>query len=88
MAGKRRKQEEELDDRTVADMNVEGMPWYRDAETKKRDKERAELKVTQSERRAMMKGAFAAMLPAFFIGLGIFCLAFALIMLYFRFVIG
>ena len=74
---------EEYEDVTVADMNVEGMPWYKDPEEKKRADEMDDLRISRAERRAMVKGAYRALLPIFFIGLGIFCLAFGIMMLYF-----
>ena len=64
-------------------MNVEGMPWYRSPDQKKSDDEMKDLDLTKGERRAMIKGAYAAMMPAFFIGLLVFCIAFGLIALYF-----
>ena len=73
---------EEYKDVTVADMNVEGMRWYKNEEELERSKEMDSLKINKSERRAMMKGAFAAMLPMFFIGLAIFCAAFGLLVLF------
>lgn len=85
--GRRVKKNDDLDeyeDVTVAEMNVEGMPGYRDPETKRRQKEMRDLNLSPAERKAMIKGAFSAMLPAFLIGLGLFCLAFLLVMLYFR----
>ena len=80
---KKKKDIDEYADYTVANMNVEGMPWYKSPESKKRAKEINSLNLSKSERRAMIKGAFAAMLPAFLIGLAIFCAAFGLLMLYF-----
>ena len=74
---------EEYKDVTVADMNVDGMPWYRDAETKQQDQEMEDLQLTKAEARAMIKGAYQAMMPAFFIGLGVFCLAFLVLMCWF-----
>ena len=71
------------DDRTVADMNVEGMPWYKSPEEQKRQKEMDELNLSKGEKRAILKGAYAALLPAFLIGLAVFCAAFGIIMLLF-----
>lgn len=84
MSKKKKSEElEEYRDVTVADMNVEGMPWYKNPEEKKRADEMDELHISKDERRAMIKGAYRAFLPMFFIGLAIFCAAFGLIMLYF-----
>ena len=60
-----KKRPPEDDGRTIADMNVEGFKWYRpkhDAHEAERQKLR-ELNITPRERRAMIKGALAVMLP-------------------------
>ena len=74
---------DEYADFTVADMNVEGMPWYKSPESKKRADDMNSLKLSRSERRAMIKGAYSALMPAFLIGLAVFCAAFGILMLYF-----
>ena len=74
---------EEYKDVTVADMNVDGMPWYKDSEEQKHDEEMDSLKLTRAEEKAMIKGAYHALMPAFFIGLGVFCLAFLVLMCWF-----
>ena len=76
---------DEFRDVTVADMNVEGMRWYKTPEEKKKAEEVESLKLSKSERRAMIKGAYTALMPAFFIGLLVFCAAFGLLMLLFYF---
>ena len=70
---------------TVAEMNVEGMRWYKTPEEKKRAEEMDSLKLSKAERRAMIKGAYAGIMPAFLIGLLVFCAAFGLLMLLFYF---
>lgn len=80
---KKRVDLEQYDDVTVAEMNVEGMPGYMDPEEKKRVGDMHDLNLTKDERRAMIKGAYRAMLPMFLIGLAVFCAAFGLVMLYF-----
>ena len=70
-------------DVTVANMNVEGMPWHKDADEKKRSDEMNGLNLSKKEQWAMIKGAYRAMLPAFLIGLLVFCVSFGLIILYF-----
>lgn len=83
---KKRKKTDSLDeysDFTVANMNVEGMPGYISPEEKQRRNEINGLNISRAERRAMIKGAYRAMLPAFLIGLGVMCASFGLIMLYF-----
>ena len=77
-----RKAEDELElykDVRVADMSVEGMPGYR--EKTEEDGSIHEISLSRGERRAMIRGAFAAMAPAFFIGLGVFCTAFLVLRL-------
>lgn len=73
---------EEYKDVTVADMNVEGMPGYREKKPEQGEGLEA-VKLTKAEERAMIKGAYQALMPAFFIGLGVFCLAFGVLMLLF-----
>ena len=52
----------ELDtETTVADMNVEGFSWYNPA--LKNGKKRNVPKLTKKEQRAMIRGAFRAMIP-------------------------
>ncbi|MBQ8684912.1 MAG: hypothetical protein IJ514_01925 [Clostridia bacterium] len=58
---KKRKKAEELDtETTVADMNVEGFSWY---DPNKKKNAGQPVKVTRKEYWAMVRGAFAAMLP-------------------------
>lgn len=79
----KRSSEEDTDERTVAEMNIEGMPWYKTPEEIKNQKEIDDLGITKEENRAMIRGAYAALMPAFLIGLAVFSAAFGLIMLYF-----
>lgn len=61
MAKKRKK--DDLDtETTIADMNVEGFRWYN---PRKKIKQQPIGKVSKKEYRAMVRGAFAAMLPMF-----------------------
>ena len=56
-----KKRKDDLDmETTVADMNVEGFRWY-DPAKKKGKTERVTL--TKKEQRAMIRGAYRAMLP-------------------------
>ncbi len=56
---KRRKIEEEDDGRSFADMNVEGMPWYRpEQSTDAKDGDKPQL--TESEYKSFMWGAIKA----------------------------
>lgn len=57
-----KKKREELDtETTFADMNVEGFSWYNPSRKKNANKNVP--KVTRKEYWAMVRGAFAAMLP-------------------------
>ena len=71
----KKKQLPEWDDgRTVADMNVEGMPWYRPDRGKKVNEED---KPTRKEKRALIRAGYLAYLPHFLailFGFGITCL--------------
>ena len=73
---------EDYKDVTVAEMNVDGMRWYKSEEDKEKRKNVNKMKITKGERRAMIKGAFIAMLPAYLIGLAVFCAAFGLLILF------
>ena len=56
-----KKKKDDLDmETTVADMNVEGFRWY-DPAKKKGQTERVTL--TKKEQRALIRGAYRAMLP-------------------------
>jgi hypothetical protein len=50
---------------TVANMNVEGLPWFMSEKHVKTKKKLVSLNLSPSERRAMMRGAFLAYLPVF-----------------------
>lgn len=73
--GKRKREEFEDDGRTIADMNVDGMPWYLEKREKQPEQEKIEL--TKEEGRAMMAGILKATLLvtlAFGVGLTLFIL--------------
>ena len=73
--GKRKRDEFEDDGRTIADMNVDGMPWYLEKREKQPEQEKIEL--TKEEGRAMMAGILKATLLvtlAFGVGLTLFIL--------------
>lgn len=58
----KKKKQDDLDmQTTVADMNVEGFSWY-DPKKKKGEK-RSDVQLTKKEYRAMVRGAYRAMLP-------------------------
>ena len=73
--GKRKREEFEDDGRTIANMNVDGMPWYLENREKQPEQEKIEL--TKEEGRAMMGGILKATLLvtlAFGVGLTLFIL--------------
>ena len=64
-----RKEDFEDDGRTIADMNVDGMPWY---EPKRQDNAE-KIELTSSEQRALIGSALkAALLVAAIFGLAYF----------------
>ncbi len=68
---KRKKHYDDDDGRTIVDMNVEGLPWYRPDRGKKVDDED---KPTRKEFWAMVRAAFAAYAPrvlAVLVGFGL-----------------
>ena len=71
---------------TIAPMDVEGMPGY---EEKKLRAEKARINgmnISKSERRAMIKGAYLAMLPMLLVAVGMFCASFGLVVLWMLFI--
>lgn len=80
-----KKQKKQYDDDpgiTIAPMDVEGMPGYEEKKIKE-DKARINgMNISKSERRAMIKGAYLAMLPMLLVAVGMFCAAFGLVVLY------
>ena len=57
----RRKKRDDLDmETTVADMNVEGFSWY---DPHRKSGKKPVTNLTKAEQRALMRGAFRAMLP-------------------------
>lgn len=66
---------------TFADMNVEGFGWY-DPNRKKKKAEK--VSVSKKEYRAMVRGAFAAMLPMFLCILSAFAIVFVLAYLWLK----
>jgi len=60
------------DGRTVADMNVKGFGWHVPEPDKHKRNELMNLKITKSERKAMIKGALTAILPDALAFIGIF----------------
>ncbi len=78
MAKKQKKSKQALDTKTtVADMNVEGFDWFNPA--RKDGKNNPPPQLTKKEQRALIRGAYKAMLPMILcmivVGLGMFLLA-------------
>ncbi len=83
---KKRKKKEYADDdgRTIANMNVDGMPWYNPnkEENDEKKKRMEELKITRKEKRAMILGAYLAYLPMFLTAIAAFVIVMLLIALW------
>lgn len=78
----KRQEEPTLDtETTFADMNVEGFSWYN---PKKKKGKTEKVNVSKKEYRAMVRGAFAAMLPMFLCILSAFALVFLLAYLWLK----
>ena len=74
---KKKKREPFVDDgRVIANMNVEGMPWYKDIPdtSGKASKEQVPIELTPQEKRAMMRGVMSAALLITFIFVAVFAL--------------
>lgn len=60
---KKKKQYEDDDGRVIANMNVDGMPWYVEKARKKTDQPEGEpLELTPKEKRAYMGGILKAVM--------------------------
>lgn len=57
------KQNFQDDNRTVASMNVEGMPWYISKDSYQKQVDMRSLHLTREERRAMFWAMVSAMIP-------------------------
>ncbi len=77
-----KREQEPLDmETTVADMNVEGFGWY----APNRKKKKADrVSVSKKEYRAMVRGAFSAMIPMFLCMLAAFAIVFVLAYLWLK----
>lgn len=74
---KRRKEYDDDDGRTIASMNVEGMPWYapntpQSGKGKAESEKEPPLDLTKEEKRALTAGTLKAALLVWLIGAGIF----------------
>lgn len=72
------------DGRTIANMNVDGMPWYQPnkEEADEKKKKMDDLKVSRKEKRAMIVGAYLAYLPMFLTIIAAFTIVMLLIALW------
>lgn len=77
MTEKDKKQRQQDDGHTVADMNVPGMPWYMDKKYKQSKKNIYGIELTRRERWALVRGILSVVVP---IGL-LFVGAYAIFML-------
>ncbi len=64
------------DERTIANMDVEGMPWYSGHKRKRNSTKQQQIILSKAERKAMMRGAFMAILPIVFGFVFLYFLAF------------
>ena len=70
---RKRKVYDDDDGRTIANMNVEGMPWYDRAQRNRTETGELKPQMDRSQRRATMFGAvLAALLIALVFGIGYF----------------
>lgn len=77
-----KREEEPLDtETTFADMNVEGFSWY---DPKKKKGKSEKVSVSKKEYRAMVRGAFAAILPMVLCLLSAFAIVFLLAYLWLK----
>ena len=73
------------DDRVIADMNVEGMPWYRkNSQQQKKKQKKDPFRPTAKETRAMIFAAYQAYLPYLLIVLGVMAAVYVIGYFYFK----
>jgi len=63
---------------TIANMNVDGLPWYQSEKSMAKKSKLVSLNLSKQERRAMIWGAYKAYLPVFLVILGSFALVYIL----------
>ena len=78
---KKKKEYEDDDGRTVANMNVDGMPWYEENKEENDEKRRKmmELRLSHKEKFAMYMGAVTAFLPMLLVAAAAFTIVMILI---------
>lgn len=75
----------EDDGRTIANMNVDGMPWYMEKKEKKEGPESEPVELNKAEKRAMMGGIMkATMLVTLAFGLGFTVFILLCVFVFFR----
>lgn len=79
---RKKKQYDDDNNMTVAEMNVEGMRWYTSKKEQENRKNIEGINYSKNEKKAMIKGAFRAYLPIFLITVGAFSIVFGLIYLW------
>lgn len=90
MSGKKKKKsgaESPIDDgRVIADMNVDGLPWYRknDRQDKKKRRKDDPDRPTKKETRAMIRAAYKAYFPYIVIVLCVLAAVYVIGYLYLR----
>ena len=77
---RKRKQYDDDDGKVIANMNVEGMPWYvdRGSGESRPESDSEPIPLTKEERRAYMRGTMSAA----FLVTGIFALVFAAVIIF------
>lgn len=75
----------EDDGRTIANMNVEGMPWYTEKKERKETPESEPIELNKQEKRAMMGGIMkATMLVTLVFGIGFTAFILLCVYVFFR----
>ncbi len=80
----KKKNDTENDDRTVVNMNVEGMPWYVGKDEREKRENAEKLNMSGREKRAAFRGALRAYLPMMLCILGGFALTVLLMWLWLK----
>jgi len=81
----RKKEAFEDDGRTIAEMNVEGMPWYTEKKEKPAGPQSEPVELNKEEKRAMMGGIMkATMLVTLAFGIGFTAFILLCVFVFFR----
>lgn len=79
---RKKKQFDDDNNVTIAEMNVEGMRWYTSKKEQENRKNIEGMNYSKKEKKAMIKGAYRAYLPIFIIAVSSFAIIFGLIYLW------